>query len=287
MINSLLVISKAFGGNFGLAIIILTIIINLVILPLSLRQIRSMKAMQAMQPKLQEIQKKYAKDKQKLQQELMNLYKESGVNPLGCAFPLLIQMPIWIALYQSIMQTLPTSPERLLGLSQHLYSWSPVQGAVPPSSTFLGLNLAYPNFLLTILIMVTMWLSQKMITVPSTDPKQQQMQSMMQWMMPLVFGMIFFMFPSGLALYVVVGNIFRMAVQRFAMGDWGGLATLVPSKASAGAGSKAPKREPPPSDKPAKEIKAPAEKPETTLSEKEGVRDGTPRSKRKKRRRSG
>ncbi|PIU57699.1 MAG: protein translocase component YidC, partial [Chloroflexi bacterium CG07_land_8_20_14_0_80_51_10] len=106
MINGLLIMSKAFGGSFGLAVIALTIILNLIILPLTLRQLRSTTSMQALQPKLQELQKKYAKDKQKLQQETMKLYKESGFNPMGCAFPMLIQFPIWIALYQSVMQTL-------------------------------------------------------------------------------------------------------------------------------------------------------------------------------------
>ena len=94
MINGLLAISIAFGGSSGLAIIILTIIINLIILPLTLRQLRSTKAMQSLQPKIQDLQKKYAKDKQKLQEETVKVYKESGINPLGCAFPLLIQMPI-------------------------------------------------------------------------------------------------------------------------------------------------------------------------------------------------
>jgi len=283
LINGLLVLSKAFGGSFGLAIITLTIIVNLVVLPLTLRQIKSTKAMQSMQPKMQELQKKYAKDKQKLQQETFKLYKESGVNPLGCALPLVIQMPVLIALYQAIMQTLPTTPEHLFGLSQRLYSFSFIQQALPPESNLLWINLAYPNFFLVLLVMATMWLSQKMSAVPSTDPKQQQMQSMMLWMMPLMFGFIFLSFPSGLSMYVIVGNVFRMGVQYFVMG-WGGLATMLPAGIPFGSGAKGKKGGKPSPDKDAKEIEIAAKKSKVTTTKEEGAGDGTSRNKRKNRR---
>ena len=110
-----------------------------------------MAKMQAIQPQLQELQKKYGKDKQKLQQEMFKLYKEAGINPLGCALPLFLQMPIWIALYQSIIQTLATTPEGVVRLSDNLYNWSIVQQGVPPDKHFLGLNLAEPNFLMVLL----------------------------------------------------------------------------------------------------------------------------------------
>lgn len=291
MINGLLAISMAFGGSFGLAIIILTIIINLIILPLTLRQLRSTKAMQSMQPKIQDLQKKYAKDKQKLQEETVKVYKESGINPLGCAFPLLIQMPIWIALYQSVMQTLATTPERLLGLSNHLYSWGSVQQAIPPESNFLGMNLAYPNLIITIFIMASMWLTQKMSTTPAADPKQQQTQNMMQWLLPIMFGFIFLNFPSGLALYIVVMNIFRMIVQYFVMGGWGGLATLIPGRASTGSDRKGGQEWAPPkkgwapsSEKTTKEIEAAEKKAKITTTGEEGNVYGRSGIKRKKRR---
>jgi len=227
VINGLMMLSNIFGDSCGLAIIMVTLIVNIVILPLTIRQTRSMKAMQAIQPKLQEIQKKYAKDKQKLQQEMMKLYKEEGINPIGCAVPLLVQMPIIIGLYQGIMQALPTTPERLIGLSKHVYDFPLVQDAVPPDSHFLGLDLSQPNFIMVLVIMASMWLSQKMSTATkSTDPKQQQMQQMMQWMMPLFLGFIFLSLPSGLGLYIVVMSIFRMIVQYFIVGSMGGLEPL-------------------------------------------------------------
>jgi membrane protein insertase Oxa1/YidC/SpoIIIJ len=133
--------------------------------------------------------------------------------------------------------------------------------------------------------MATMWLTQKMSTVPSADPKQQQMSNMMQWMMPLMFGFIFLSFPSGLALYIVVMNIFRMIVQYFVMGGWGGLATLFPAKAPVGTDTKGTKGWNPPPDKTAKEIKAAAKKANINTTTEEGIRDGSSRSKRKNRRR--
>ena len=122
MINVLIVLSHFLFNNFGLTIIILTLIIRLILLPLTLKQLRATKNMQMLQPKLVELQKKYAKDKQRLAQEQMQLYKESGVNPVGCAVPLLIQFPIWIALYQAIILALAVNPEALLNLSRYFYT---------------------------------------------------------------------------------------------------------------------------------------------------------------------
>ena len=290
IINGLLIMSHAFGDSFGLAIIVLTIIINVALLPLTLRQIRSITAMQSVQPKIKELQAKYGKDTVKLQQETMKLYKEAGMNPLGCIFPLLVQFPVWIALYRSIMQALATTPERLLALSQRLYAWSAVQQAVPPESHFLWMDLSQPDIPVTVLIIASTWLTEKMMVVPSTDPKQQQMNQMRQWMMPLMFGFISLNFPSGLALYIVVMTVFRMAMQYFVMGGWGGLATLLPARVPFG-NQKAKEWTPPgkgwtPSDKTAKEIETTARKSRITTTAGEGTKDGSSRSKRKNRRRS-
>ena len=223
VLNGLIALSQVLWGNFGLAIIVLTIIVRLILLPLTFKQTQSTVAMQALQPKLQEIQKKYARDQGKLQQEMMRLYKEAGINPLGCAWPMLIQMPIWIALYQSIMQALAATPENLLSLSQHLYSWDMVGQAIPLNEDFLGLNLSQPDstLILAILVGVTMWVQQKMVTPPATDPKQQQMSSMTTLMMPMMFAFFTMSFPSGLALYWVVSNIIGIVIQYFIAGGWG------------------------------------------------------------------
>lgn len=223
ILNGLIALSQLLWNNFGLAIIVLTVAVRIILMPLTYQQTQSTKKMQELQPKLQELQKKYARDQQRLQQELMRVYKEAGINPLGCMWPLLIQMPIWIALYQSIMQALAATPENLLVLSQHLYSWDIVGQAIPLNQEFLGLNLAVPDptLILAILVGVTMWVQQKMVTAPSTDPRQQQMASMTTMMMPMMFAFFTLSFPSGLALYWVVSNVIGIVVQYFIGGGWG------------------------------------------------------------------
>ena len=107
MINSLIFLYSVAFSNFGIAIAIFTIAIRGVMMPLTVKQSRQMKAMSALQPKIKEIQAKYSKDKQRQSQETMKLYKEQGVNPIGCLGPMFIQMPIWIGLYQAIIKTVP------------------------------------------------------------------------------------------------------------------------------------------------------------------------------------
>ena len=232
VLNVLIALSHILGGSFGLAIIALTVIVRLISWPLTRRQLKSTKALQDMQPKMQELQKKYGKNQQKLQQEMMKLYKEAGVNPLGCLWPMLIQLPIWIALYQAIMRALATTPENLLDLARRLYSWGLVSEAIPLSSSFLWLDLGHPDpyWILAIIVGGTMWVQQKMTTAPSVDPRQQSTARMMTLMMPLMFGFLTLMFPSGLALYWAVSNIIGIVTQYFVTGGWGYLKPGSPSQ---------------------------------------------------------
>src|SRR5688572_9504493 len=112
MVNTLIVLSNVLCGSFGLAIIAFTILIRGITFPLTLRQIRSTRALQQLQPKLSEVQKKH-KDPRRRQEEQMKLYREAGVNPLGCLVPMLIQLPILFALYQTVRETLGSTPEQL------------------------------------------------------------------------------------------------------------------------------------------------------------------------------
>ena len=237
ILNFLLVLTSGLFHNFGLAVIALTVIVRLAMLPLTLKQLRGSKEMtekmKELQPKLQQVQKKYAKDARKLQQETMKLYKEAGVNPLGCLtspmlIPMLIQFPIWIALYQAVIQAIAITPQDLLGLSQHLYSWSIVQHVLPVSGKFLWLNLGEPDpyLIIALLVIVTTWVSQKIVATPTVDPQQQQMTNMMQLLMPLMFGFITLTLPSGLGLYFIVSSIFSIIVGYYVYG-W---QNLFPSK---------------------------------------------------------
>ena len=225
VLNILIVLTKVLANNFGLAIIALTAIVRLAILPLTMKQLRASKkmtdTMRDLQPKLQQIQKKYAKDKQKLFQEQQKLFKESGVNPMGCLtspmlLTMIIQMPVFLALYRAILQAVAVTPQDFLGLSGHIYSWSMVREALPVSGGFLWLNMGTPDhyFIIPILVGLTMWISMKMMTSPSsTDAKQQSMQAMTQLMMPFFFGFITISLPSGLGLYFLVTSVVSILTQ--------------------------------------------------------------------------
>jgi len=233
ILNILLVLTNILFSNFGLGVIALTILVRLLLMPLTVMQLRSSKktteAMNTVKPKLEQLKKKYAKNPQKLNQETMKLYKEAGISPLGClSSPMLlstvIQLPIYVALYRAIIQAQAATPQDFLGLSQNLYSWGLATQGLPVSGQFLWLNLVNPDpyFVLPILVGVTQYVSQKMISQPSSDPQQQSMNSMMQIMMPLMMAFITFTLPSGLGLYFLLSGIITMVIQYFIYG-WGGL----------------------------------------------------------------
>jgi YidC/Oxa1 family membrane protein insertase len=223
MINILIALSHYLFNNFGITIIALTLIIRFILLPLTLKQLRASKKMQDLQPKIAELQKKYAKDKQLLAQEQMKLMKDSGVSATGCAVPMLIQFPIWIALYQAVILALAVHPESLLNFSRYLYNWALPLAVLPLNNGFLGMDLAYPNTIIAILVGVSMWVQQKMVTnTEGQDPRVAQQSQIMLWMMPIMFTFFSFSFPSGLSLYWLVSNIFSVVVQYFVTG-WGGL----------------------------------------------------------------
>ena len=222
MINSLVVLYYISFNNFGVAIILFTIAIRVILVPLTVKQARQMKAMQAIQPKLKAIQDRYKNDRQKASQETMKLYKEQGVNPLGCLGPIFIQFPIWIGLYQAVIQTLPSTPERLATLSNKFYSGlSLAHEAVPLNGRFLWMDLALPDptpIVLPILVGVSMFVMQKMTTMPSPTPQQESTNKMLLWMMPIMFGFFTLNFPSGLAVYWIVSNVIGIVIQGFVTG---------------------------------------------------------------------
>ncbi len=223
LLNCLIALSTLLGSNFAIAIIVLTIVVRAILFPLTVRQTQSTKALQSLQPKIQELQKKYQRNPQKLNQEMMLVYKEAKINPLGCLWPMLIQLPIWWALYQGIMMALAGTPQSLLDLSNHLYSWPLVTSAIPLGEKFLWLELSKPDpyLILAILVGVTMWVQQKMVTPPTTDPRQQSMTQMTTMLMPLMFAFFTLSFPSGLSLYWAVSNIIGIIIQYFVSGGWG------------------------------------------------------------------
>lgn len=232
MINSLVVLGRLFFDNVGVAIILFTVAVRVATLPLTMRQLHSTRALTTLQPRMQEIQKKY-KDPKRRSQETMKLYKEAGVNPLGCVWPMLIQFPIWIGLYQALRQLLGDTPESLVGLAGRLYPWSYIQAAVPLEEHFLWMDLGQPNPVMPLLVGVSTYVQQKLMTTPAADPKQQSMNQMMTWMMPLMFAWFTLTVPSGLAIYWFTTNIIGIFQAYFVYGrrnfNWRQLLLPLPS----------------------------------------------------------
>ncbi len=205
----LLALFKA-TGNFGLAIILLTVIVRGIMFPIAQRQFASMAAMKAIQPKQKALQERYKDDKQLLQQETMKLYKEEKVNPLAGCLPIFLQIPIFFALYKVLMLAIEmrhqpfvlwikdlSAPDPLMILN--LFGLLPF---TPPS--FLGIGI------MAVLLGITMYLQFK-LNPPPPDPIQQQMFAIMPWMMMFVMAP----FAAGMLLYWITSNILTIAQQKY------------------------------------------------------------------------
>jgi YidC/Oxa1 family membrane protein insertase len=186
--------------NWGLAIILLTLLLTLLLFPFRLKQMLSMKKMQVVQPKIKEIQEKYKRYKKtdpkraEMNQEIMAVYREHNVNPLGGCLPLLLQMPLLFAFYQLLASSIELRQAPFFGWLQDLSQKD-------------------PYYILPIIMGVTMLISQKMTPMtPGTDPTQAKMMMFM----PVVFTVMFFNVSSGLNLYFLCSNIFQIAFQKVA-----------------------------------------------------------------------
>jgi YidC/Oxa1 family membrane protein insertase len=232
--NFILLLYAYLGHNTVVAIAVLTLIINLAMLPLTLSQQRSSRKMQELQPEMEKLKKKYGKDQERLSQETMKLYKEKGINPAGGCLPLLIQMPIWFGLLGAIRYCIPSTPLEMFQFSRNIYYWLPgVIGLVPLQSTFLGMDLGQPpnmiqwwSYALPLLVGLTSWLQQKLLT-PSTPsstssdspPSQTEMMTkQMQIMMPLMFMMFTINYATGLSIYFIISSLIRI-VQYYLIKD--------------------------------------------------------------------
>lgn len=242
LINALVLLDIVVLGQFGLAIILFTMLLRIVTLPFTIRQFQSMKEMQAAQPKIQELNKKY-KDPKRRQEEMVKLYREHNINPLGCVMPMAIQMSVFIALYRALVFSVGGSPESLIGLSQRLYPFGILQGQIPLEQTFLWLDLGQRDgtLILPLLVGISTYVQQKMTVTPNASPEQQQQQQMMAWMMPMMLTFFTLSLPSGVGIYWVVSNIFSLFASYFVYGrrilNWRQLLPM-PAPAAAPAASK-------------------------------------------------
>ena len=205
LINLLLLLYKFLGHETIIAIAIVTLLTRLVLTPLQLKQQATARRQQELRPKLEELQKKYKDDPEKLMAEQRKL----GINPLGGCLPMLIQFPLMIGLYQAIIRSLASTPLQLLALPQDIYKWIPSFSAlIPLKSQFLWLDLAIPDplYVLPVLVVLSSWLYQKLITPPATDAQSQAMNKQMMLMMPLT-GFFSATYASGLAIYFLISNL--------------------------------------------------------------------------------
>jgi YidC/Oxa1 family membrane protein insertase len=220
-----LVFLHGLTGNYGIAIIVLTIVVRTLFLPLGIRSTRQMRQMQVdqsrLKPQLDALKKKYGNDRQRLLEEQQKLYKEHNVNPmagLGGCLPMLVQMPIWIALYTALL----TLAQHNVEFQESAFLWLPN----------LGAHEGFP-YLLTAFTVVSQWAISKMSATQATDTQTKSMNSMMQLTMPLMMGFFAFQVPAGLVLYWVTTNVFQFFQQLYTTG-WG---ELWPSRARPVAGA--------------------------------------------------
>jgi YidC/Oxa1 family membrane protein insertase len=212
----------AICGNYGVAIILLTIIIRIILYPLNQKSFRSMKQMQQLQPELASLQEKYKSDPKKKQQEMMRIYKEHGINPMGGCLPLLIQMPILVAFFRVLQNAIElwgapfflwmndlSGPDALMRFSTGKTA-VPIVGVIIDGQGYVLLNI------LPILMLAVFYIQQKMSTPGvAMSAEQEQQQKMMGFMMPVMFGVIFYNMPAGLNLYFAASTILGILQQKY------------------------------------------------------------------------
>lgn len=187
---ALLTFIQSIVTNWGLAIIGVTLVVKTILYPLTKAQYTSMAKMRMLQPKIQEMRERFGDDRQRMSQEMMKLYKDEKVNPMGGCLPILIQMPIFIALYWTFMEAVGLRHAPFFGWIQDLSAQD-------------------PYYILSLLMGGSMFLLQKMSPTPVTDPVQQKVMTFM----PVLFTVFFLWFPSGLVLYWLTSNLITIVQQ--------------------------------------------------------------------------
>ncbi|ACV28052.1 membrane protein insertase YidC [Kangiella koreensis] len=183
----------SFVGNWGLAIILVTLVVKALLYPLSAAQYRSMANMRKLAPKMQQLKERYGEDKQRMQQEMMKMYKDEGANPFGGCLPMILQFPIFIALYYVLFEAVELRHAPFVAWIQDL-------------------SVADPYFVLPLLMGGSMWLMQKLQPQsPTMDPMQQKIMSYL----PIVFTVFMLFFPAGLVLYWLCNNLISVAQQQY------------------------------------------------------------------------
>ncbi|HBO34749.1 MAG TPA: hypothetical protein DD636_08485 [Anaerolineaceae bacterium] len=231
--TNLLLLITILVKNFGIAIILFTLVIKLITYPLTAKQLKSTMAMQDLQndPKYKKMMAKYKDNREKAAEEQMKIYKEKGISPFGSCLPTLIQFPIIIGLYQSIMRVMASTPLELVKLERIVYPFLDVNKILPIQNRFLWMDLGQPERLwigtigipvLAILVLATTFIQSKVMQPPTqANDQSAAMSNSMMMMMPFMMGWMAYQFSAGLALYFLASNIATVG-QYAAMGrvDW-------------------------------------------------------------------
>lgn len=215
LFNALILLYQYFPGHdFGVAVIVLTVLIRILLHPLMIQSVKSQKVLSDLQPKIQEIKNKYKEDKEKQAKETMALYQKEKINPLGGCLPLLIQLPILIAIYQVFGKGL--RPEAMA----NLYSFIPHPGEI--DLTFLGImNLSQPNLILAIFASIALYFQTKMMTPKTQKAKDQagQFSQLFQkqtlYFLPILTFFILLRLPAAISLYWLITSLFSIFQQYF------------------------------------------------------------------------
>jgi len=232
MMNIMIVIYGLVGRNFGIAIILFTVLIRILTWPLNAQQMQSAKAMQEFQndKEWQAVQKKYAKDKEKMNMEMMRLQRERGINMFGSCLPTLIQLPILFALIPSITYAIGSAPLSLLKLSRSLYDFQNASALIPLNSKFLWMDLGLPERsdllglglsipILALIVGLTTYVQTKLTMPPpaTANPNDQAAATnkMMGIYMPVMLFFFSLNYASGLAVYFITSNL--LAIVQYAM----------------------------------------------------------------------
>jgi YidC/Oxa1 family membrane protein insertase len=242
--TNILLLINSLISNFGISIILFTILIRLITHPLTVKQFKATQGMQKLQsdPRYKKIMEKYKDDKERLSQEQMKLYKELGINPLGSCLPTLIQFPLIVGLYQSVIRAMSSSPFELFRLAQSIYpNFIKTASVLPLQHRFLWMDLGQPERLfvfgvgipvLAILVVITTYLQSKLLEPPSTGNDQgAAMAKSMNIYMPFLMGFMAYSLASGLALYFLTSNLIGIA-QHALLGraDWSKILPFIKPK---------------------------------------------------------
>lgn len=248
LVNALIFLYQVLFHNFGLAIIVLTVLIRAILIPLTLPSMKAAEKMRQLAPELERLKKKYRQDRQGFAKAQMELYRQKGINPAAGCLPQIVQLVILIALYQAFIQVLaPDGQEVIKKINEILYPPLKLAENTVINTQFLWLNLAKPDVIkiagltlplpgiFLIAAALVQFLSSKMMmpglsvaqkeaakTPGQTDDMAATMQSQMAYLFPLMTILIGFTFPSGLILYWFIFSLFT-TVQQYFVSGWGGL----------------------------------------------------------------